>query len=521
MTGMSRSSLGTALSVGAILFGSAASAAAQTSSLDQPYPEGFSILRIEPAPAGDRFFAVPDATTSDAEQRFRAMLLMHETLAPSIERTDNDTGETREIVSNQLTAHADATVVIAPFFDANLDLPVVLVQKGEGPAAPDAPALGDLRLSGRGRLIGSEHAPFSFAGALDLWLPTGSEKNLTGDESFRAEPKLLASGRASLFLYSTTLGVIFREHVDTGAAEVGTSLAYGAACGLALLDDRLVFGPELYGSALLVSERDAAGAQASSPLEALFGVRGRFGDVALGIGAGLGLSEAPGVAPRILASIAYAPSTPPPAPPPPPPDGDRDGVPDADDACPGDRGPKNADPKLSGCPEMVQEPPPQAPPPVAAPVAPPPASATDGDDDDDGIPDATDACPHEAASLAPGSPTNGCPGTGPAEAIFAGYRQGEGGHATVFVELTDSTKVSVEKTKNGATYVLTGTTVALRNNQNPLLAMDFASNVESARLVREKDSVRLVVVFRSDVTPTHRIVRRGRVAALEVDVPPK
>jgi hypothetical protein len=491
---MRRSPFGIAVRLAAVLALGAFDASAQTSSLEQPYPEGFSILRIEPAPAGDRFFAVPDAMVSGADERFRAMLFAHETLAASIVRTDNDTGDTREIVSSQLYAHLDATFVAASWFDANLDVPLVLVQKGEGPAAPDSPAFGDIRLSSRARLLGSEHAAFSLAGALDLWLPTGSEANLTGDGSLRAQPKALGSGRAGPLVYATALGLVLREHTDAGAAEVGTSLGYGAALGLSLIDDRLTLGPELYGSGLLVSDRDGAFARASSPLEALFGVRGRFGAVVVGAGASIGLSEAPGVAPRFVASLAYAPVTPRPAPPPPPPepepveeaslpppvavappDRDGDSVADADDACPGEPGIPSADPRTNGCLSK-------------------PASA---DEDEDG-----------------------CPGAGPAEAIFAGYRQGEGGHATVFVELSDSVKVVVEKTKGGASYLLSGTRVALRNNQNPLLAMDFASNVKSAQLVPEKDAVRLNVEFRRDVTPSHRIVRRGRGATLEVDVPP-
>jgi hypothetical protein len=512
-----RSPTGIALRLGALVTLLAHGGLAQTNSLDQVYAEGFSILRLEPAPAGDRFFAVPDGTTSDADERFRAMLFLHETLSAPIVRTDNDTGETREIVSNQFFVHLDGTFVAAEWFDANVDVPIALVQQGEGPAAPDSPAVGDVRLSSRARLVGSEHAAFSFAGALDLWIPTGSEANLTGDGSLRAQPKALASGRAGAFVYASSLGLVLREHTDAGAAEVGTSLGYGAAVGLSLIDDRLTFGPELYGSALLVSERDAAFARASSPLEALFGVRGRFGPVAVGAGASIGLSDAPGVAPRIVASLAYAPVTPRPAPPPPPPeepeavapapppsepvappDSDGDSVADADDACPDEKGAPSTDARMNGC-------------------APKPPSA---DEDEDGLDGANDSCPREAASLAPGSPTNGCPGTGPAEAVFAGYRQEPGGHATVFVELSDSVKVVLEKTKGGMSFVLPGTRVALRNNQNPLLAMDFASNVRSAQLVPEKDAVRLRIEFRTDVTPSHRIVRRGRGATLEVLIPP-
>jgi OOP family OmpA-OmpF porin len=468
--------------------------AAQTNSLDQRYSEGFSIQRLEPAPAGDRFFAVPDATTSGAPEPLRATLLVHETLAPSIERTDNDTGATREIVSNRLTAHLAGAFRATSWFDTSVDVPIVLVQKGEGPAAPESPAFGDLRLSNRARVVGSERATFSFAAALDVWLPTGSERRLTGDGSLRMQPKALASGRTGPFLYATKLGLSLREHTDAGAAETGTSLDFGAAFGLAALDARLTFGAELYGSALLVSARDAAFATASSPLEALFGVRGRFGDVTLGTAAGIGLSEAPGVVPRLLAMIAYAPAT------------------TATTA----RAPSRAAP-----PPVAPEREPEPVPPPAPLAAPPPPEPASDDEDEDGVLNAADACPRDAASLAPGSPENGCPGMGPAEAIFAGYRHGAAGHATVFVELSDSVKVVFEKTAGGASYLVLGTRVATRNNENPLLAMDFASNVRSARLAAEKDAVRLLVEFRTDVTPSHRVVRRGRGATLEVDIPPK
>ncbi len=242
--------------LGLVAFGSAASPAFAQSALDQQFAEGFSLLRFEPAPAGDRFYSVNDASSTDVPQIVRAMLLGHYTLKPTIVRTDADSGERREIVSSQLYAHLDASVVPLPWLLLNLDAPIALVQEGEGPAAPDSPAFGDLRLGVRARVVGSEHAPFSLAPAVDVWFPTGSEDNLTGDGSFRAQPKLNASGRVGPFIYAANVGYLFREYLDTGSLEIGNTLNFGVGAGFLLVDDRLQVGAELNGGGFVASERD-------------------------------------------------------------------------------------------------------------------------------------------------------------------------------------------------------------------------------------------------------------------------
>ena len=295
--------------LGLVAFGSAASPAFAQSALDQRFAEGFSLLRFEPAPAGDRFYSVNDASSTDVPQIVRAMLLGHYTLKPTIVRTDADSGERREIVSSQLYAHLDASLVPLPWLLLNVDAPIALVQEGEGPAAPDSPAFGDLRLGVRARVVGSEHAPFSFAPAVDVWFPTGSEDNLTGDGSFRAQPKLNASGRVGPFIYAANVGYLFREYLDTGSLEIGNTLNFGVGAGVLLVDDRLQVGAELNGGGFVASERDDNFASSTSPLEALFSAKFRVADVVIGGGIGPGLSDAPGTAPRVVFSVAYAPAS--------------------------------------------------------------------------------------------------------------------------------------------------------------------------------------------------------------------
>jgi hypothetical protein len=84
-------------------------------------------------------------------------------------------------------------------------------------------------------------------------------------------------------------------------------------------------------------------------------------------------------------------------------DNDDDGVPDAEDACPNQAGPENPDPKKNGCPVPGGEKP--APKPVAA----PPVAGAKADRDKDGIVDAEDACPDVPGLASTDPKQNGCP----------------------------------------------------------------------------------------------------------------
>src|SRR5688572_5321985 len=77
---------------------SGARAAQAQQSLDQPFADGFSLLTFEPAPSGDRFFRVSDGSVFGGDDRVRATLLGHYTLKAPLVRTDNLTGEERELV---------------------------------------------------------------------------------------------------------------------------------------------------------------------------------------------------------------------------------------------------------------------------------------------------------------------------------------------------------------------------------------------------------------------------------------
>jgi hypothetical protein len=105
------------------------------------------------------------------------------------------------------------------------------------------------------------------------------------------------------------------------------------------------------------------------------------------------------------------------------------------------------------------------------------------------------------------------------EITFVGYQTLPGGRGMVFVELSDPVTVEVSRAGQVIEYKLVGATVPLKNNKNPLLLREFGSSALSAVLVPDKKGVRLVITLRSAVSPTHRMVARGKGATLEIELP--
>ena len=176
------------------------------------------------------------------------------------------------------------------------------------------------------------------------------------------------SGRAGAFVYSANGGYLFRKKLDEGSVEIGGAFTFSAAVGLSLFNDALQIGPELWGNHQ--TNPDFSDSKIT-PVSALFGGKFRAGDFVAGVAGGPGFSEAPGVAPRIMVSLALAPNTHvveepmPLVTPTEPKDSDGDHVADADDACPDEAGVESKDPTKNGCPPAA----------AVAETAPPPAAA--------------------------------------------------------------------------------------------------------------------------------------------------
>jgi hypothetical protein len=522
-------------------------------SLNQEFSKGFSLLRFEPAPAGDRFFGVPDAyVPGNGSSRFRGMLAFNAALAPLLSRTDNATGQSADIVSSQFVSYLDLAYFPNKWLLLNADAPLVLSQSGQGRTAPSGSALGDIRLGARVAVLGGENEALSFGPALEVWLPTGSTGQLTGDGQVRVLPKVALGGRLGAFIWSSDLGYLFRRAYDSGSQEIGGSLMLGAGAGVLLFDDVLQLGGELYGSTLLAPVHGLAFGARQTALEALFGARVHASSFVFGAALGPGLGEAPGSTPRAVFSVAFAPQLKyqPPIEIPSTAFGDRDhdDILDSADACPDQKGPAREEAAENGCPDVTP---------------------LHQDRDDDGIADADDACPDQRGErsvdgLRNGCPTptdrdgdgvvdnddacpdqrgvasrdpraSGCPAQvaiadaeviddrppGHAEVTFAGFRELPNGRAQVEIELTGPIAVRVKKDHERVVFELVDTKVPERNNQNPLLTNEFPSSITSAVLSADKKShsALLVMKLRTDFQPTHRLLKRGAGSALQIQLP--
>ncbi len=552
-------------------------------SLEQEFEEGFDLNPIEPTPAGDRFFLVPDGFSDpdapDGAGPIRGKAFLHYSTAPSLIRTDNDTGEVVEIVQHQLYAHANVTAYLLPWLMFNADMPFAIVQTGEGNLTPSG-AVGDLRIGARFGLMGKRSDVFGLSPGIDLWLPTGSTENLTGDTGVRAEPYVSVGGQASVFVYSAKWGVQLRPAVYTGSLEYGTSMTFGAALGLSLFDNVLQVGPELSGQSLMISEADNAFAGTSSPITGALGAKVQIGSFNLGTAFGVGLTESPGTAPRVMLALEYNPikrkpapkkETPPkpaqeepgfvedpaddppevmaPVPAPQRVDSDGDNVPDDEDACPDQLGDPSENPARHGCP---YEPPRSAPvkEPVPAPMLVP--LDPDADTDGDGIRDTEDSCPRDKGVLQPENDSrNGCPRVksetpqtststsaprtsavggaaaapaaanataGPPTATWVGFRKVAEDSALIYVNLTETVPVATDVSGLRLVYTLKGVRIVSKNNGNPLLAQHFGSVVKNAQMRARGKDVELVIDLAKPATQSSRVVKSSTGATLRVEL---
>jgi len=367
-----------------ILLATGGTAAAQSA--------GFALDRFQPAERGSDWFAA-----DSLDLRGSGRLILGATgdwgYKPLVLYAPNG-DESKDIVRNQFFAHLGADILVSDRLRLGVDVPIAVYQSGEDGAigattyhSSSATTLGDLRLAADLRLFGAYRGPIELALGAAVYLPTGSRDAFTGDGKVRVAPRLLGAGELGPFVYATQAGFLYRAN-DAGFAgtPTGSEVFVTAAAGVRIADERLVLGPELYGSTNVTS-RDAFFARRTSPFEVLFGAHYLVArDVRIGAGFGPGLTRGIG-APQFrgLVAVEYVPAVEEPvAAPPPQRDRDHDGILDDVDACPDVAGVKTDDPKTNGCPKPL-------------------------DRDHDGVLDDEDACPDEAGVKTDDPKTNGCP----------------------------------------------------------------------------------------------------------------
>ena len=356
--------------------------------------EGFAINRFDPAERGSDWFAA-DSLDLRGSGRLALGVTADYGHKPLV-LYSRDGDELQAIIERQLFVHAGASLVLVDRLRLGVSMPVLVHQAGEPGSvngarfeAAEGAAAGDLRAAADLRLFGKYRSPASLAVGAAVFVPTGAQAAYTSDGEVRVLPRLLLAGDIGNLAYGAKLGVLYRGN-DTGfnGAAKGTEAVVAAAIGYRNDAGNLVLGPELFGSTV-VTDGDALFSRRSTPFELIFGVHYKAADAwRLGAGFGPGLTRGFGSPQfRGLLSLEWAPE---PAKEPlvlrplPKPDRDKDGVLDADDACPDQAGVRSDDPQKHGCP--------------------PP-----GDRDGDSILDEDDACPDEAGVASEEPEKHGCP----------------------------------------------------------------------------------------------------------------
>ena len=397
--------------------------------------QGFALDRFDPAERGSDWFVL-ESLDLRGHVRPAAGLVVAYAFRPLAIYDQNGNVRT-SIVQDSLVLHPGASLVLWDRLRVGFDLPVYAWQDGQGGAlmgttySSPSENIGDLRLGADARLYGVYGDPFTVAAGVQLFAPSGSRTDYTGDGVTRAEPRVLAAGQVGKFVYAAKLAFDYRPLTDTFAGSgLGSDWVFGASGGIKTYEDRLVVGAELFGSTVVTSDQGPF-KLANTPVELLFGAHALLAKQwRVGAGVGPGLTRAYGEPTvRALASIEWAPTfeqpQPPPAPPEPPPppppvqpppppsDRDSDGIVDTDDACPDDAGPKTDDPATNGCPDRDKDTVPDKL--DACPDVPgvktddPKTNGCPPDRDKDGILDGDDACPDEPGPPNPDPKKNGCP----------------------------------------------------------------------------------------------------------------
>ncbi len=351
---------------------------------------GFALDRFDPAERGSNWFVL-DSLDFRGHNRHAAGDVTEFAYKPLV-IYNGDGSERAAVVKLQSFTHLGSSVVMWDRVRFGFNLPVLFWQKGEvghiGSTryeASDNSTVGDLRVSGDVRLYGQYGDPVTVAAGLALWFPTGDRASYTGDDKFRASPRVMIAGDRGPLAWSGRLSFDYRSHDATFAGSpMGSEVRFGLAAGLRTPDRTLLVGPELYG-ATGVSDGDAVFAKATTPMELLIGAHYRLSpDMHIDLGFGPGITRGYGTPlMRGVIAIEWNPRYEPPAKP--VPDRDQDAIADSVDACPELPGIWTDDPRANGCP-------------------PPPP-----DRDSDGIADPEDACIDVPGVATQDPKTNGCP----------------------------------------------------------------------------------------------------------------
>ena len=356
-------------------------------------PQGVPVQQFAPAPGMSQNFVRVYGTEVVGSLRPAFGVFVNYAYRPLVVTLKGDGGTEQrfDLIRHQWAADLMAAFAIGPSFQLGAALPVTFHQEGEREdMLPNnslaARALGDVRLVPKWRVFG-EYATWDPEGWDDwslallavLTYPSGSKKDLQGDQSVTGEPKVVVEWRPIDRLRTgLNLGYVVRKQQGLYNVDVGNELTAGIGASFGLVEDVL----EIIGetAARIPADPDSAFSWENSPVEMHVAARLRlFEWHTLTVGVGPGLTDgygAPTV--RVYAGYAFDKQE--------LPDRDGDGIPDRDDDCPDDPEDFDQFEDEDGC--------------------------RDPDNDQDGFPDEIDKCPDEPEIWNQVEDDDGCPDEG-------------------------------------------------------------------------------------------------------------
>jgi outer membrane protein OmpA-like peptidoglycan-associated protein len=416
MSNRQRSSRATTVALfGAALLGvSLASRAAHA----QETLGGYALEQLDPAPAGDDFFAVP-APTANGHLVPRGYLMFDYAADP----LTLGTGEA--VVSSQGFLRVDGSLALFDRLLLSLDVPVALVQSGDQPsvsgitlASPDGVEMSDVRFGVRARLFGQYRDPFQLGLGASVFFPTGGTDTFAGEGTARMHPEVSLGGRYGgehAFFWGAAGGMMMR------GPDNPHTITYSGGVGVALADDLVDLTAEVFAATQLGSDpplsspRITVQLASATSAELLAGAKLRVLEgFVVGVAAGPGIADGVGTpTARVIGMVGWAPV----------PERDRsdedddgDGVLNGRDACVDQKGVTDDDPRKNGCPppdrdnDRIPDALDACPSLVGRSSGDPTQSGCPADYDRDGVPDSEDACPNQKGVSSIDPKRNGCPG---------------------------------------------------------------------------------------------------------------
>lgn len=283
---------------------------------------GWALDRFSPVPVGDRFFLTDHpryatlwsiAASVTTEHAFDP-LRVHQVYA-------GDRESVASVVAGMTVSHFNLHASFIRRVGVTFSLPVSWAQSGQevplgttnlGPEP--GVAVGDFRAGVRVRVYGeADRTPFSVHLGANVWFASGRRDTNMGDESARAESRVVLAGRVGMVRWSWSLAFAYRKAVNALNVAIGPELRTSASGGVVLLRGRLVIGPEvsLYTPVRDLPSRGGTAffAQGQWGAELFAGAHWNFFDgLTLGLGGGAGFERAHGTpAGRLVASLEWTP----------------------------------------------------------------------------------------------------------------------------------------------------------------------------------------------------------------------